>query len=95
MNSKDKGKYKHKSYGYCSRCGFGSCKHLGKVKTITPRKDERKKKSLVGWMCEHNFKDFHWELTPVGCPKAIIIPWVYFHKQDGDIKVRITIEELK
>ena len=20
--------YKHKSYGYCSQCGFGSCKHL-------------------------------------------------------------------
>ena len=23
-------KYKHKSWGYCSECGFGSCKHLDK-----------------------------------------------------------------
>ncbi len=27
-------KYKHKSFGYCSQCGFCSCKHLDSDKSL-------------------------------------------------------------
>ena len=35
-----KGEYKWKPYGYCSKCGFGSCKHLNQ-----PINKKKKKKS--------------------------------------------------